>query len=65
MGKALVGEQVFVGANATIVDHVKVGDCAVIAAGAVVTEDVPEMALAAGVPARVKKIYGPSEEKPW
>jgi sugar O-acyltransferase (sialic acid O-acetyltransferase NeuD family) len=65
MGCAALGEQVYVGVNATVIDHVKVGKGAVIAAGAVVTKNVPEMALVAGVPAKVKKIYSNEQEKPW
>ncbi len=42
-----------IGANATIVCGVTVGEWAFVAAGAVVTRDVPAYALAAGVPARV------------
>jgi sugar O-acyltransferase (sialic acid O-acetyltransferase NeuD family) len=65
MGRAALGEQVYVGTNATVLNRVKVGNGAIIAAGAVVTKDVPEMALVAGVPAEVKKIYRTEEEKPW
>jgi sugar O-acyltransferase (sialic acid O-acetyltransferase NeuD family) len=65
MGCAALGEQVYVGTNATVIDHVKVGNGAIIAAGAVVTKDVLEMALVAGVPAEVKKIYRTETEKPW
>ena len=65
MGCANLGEQVYVGTNATVIDHVKVGNGAIIAAGAVVTKDVPEMSLVAGVPALVKKTYRSEQEKPW
>ena len=41
-----------IGANATIVCGTTIGECAFIAAGAVVTRDVPPFALMAGVPAR-------------
>ena len=43
-----------IGANATIVCGITVGDFSLIAAGAVVTKDVPAFALMAGVPARHK-----------
>ncbi len=42
-----------VGSNATIVSGVTVGTGALVGAGAVVTKDVPEYAIVAGVPARV------------
>lgn len=51
-----IGNNVWVGAHATILPGVTVGDNAVIAAGAVVTKDVPANAVAAGVPAKIKKI---------
>lgn len=49
----VLGEDVWVGAQAGITDGVTVGDHAVIAMGAVVTRDVPPWAIVAGVPARV------------
>lgn len=48
-----IGKNVWIGSHATILPGVTVGDDAVIAAGAVVTKDVPEKTVAAGVPARV------------
>jgi acetyltransferase-like isoleucine patch superfamily enzyme len=47
-----VGEGASVGARAVCVAPVKVGRWALVAAGAVVTRDVPDFALVAGVPAR-------------
>lgn len=47
-----VGQGASVGANATIVCGHRIGDYAFVAAGAVVTKDVPAYALVAGVPAR-------------
>ncbi|MBM7649372.1 UDP-2-acetamido-3-amino-2,3-dideoxy-glucuronate N-acetyltransferase [Bacillus ectoiniformans] len=41
-----------IGANATIVCGVTIGECAMVAAGAVVTKDLPDYALVAGVPAK-------------
>ena len=51
----IIGKNVWIGANATVVPGVKIGDGAIIAAGAVVTKDVPKNAIAAGVPAKVIK----------
>lgn len=46
-------KNVWVGSNATILSGVTIGESAVVAAGAVVTRDVPERAIVGGVPARV------------
>lgn len=51
--KTLIREGASIGANATIVCGHTVGKYAMVAAGAVVTKDVPDYALMAGVPARV------------
>jgi acetyltransferase-like isoleucine patch superfamily enzyme len=48
-----IGSDVWLGTKVTVVRGSTVGDGAVIAANAVVTRDVPEYAIAAGVPARV------------
>lgn len=50
-----LGKNVWVGSNVTILPGVTVGDDAVIAAGAVVTRDVPKATVAGGVPATVIK----------
>jgi acetyltransferase-like isoleucine patch superfamily enzyme len=48
-----IGDRVWIGTRAIILKGVTIGDGAVIAAGAVVTKDIPPRSLAAGVPARV------------
>lgn len=50
-----LGKRVWVGSHATILPGVTVGDNAVIAAGAVVTKDVPADTVVGGVPAKVIK----------
>jgi len=47
-----IGDYVWIGANATILQNVTIGDGAVICAGAVVTTDVPPYSIYGGVPAR-------------
>ena len=51
----VVEDDVLVGANAVVIEGVRVGRGAVVAAGAVVTRDVPEDTVVAGCPARVIK----------
>ena len=51
--KTLVKHGASIGANATIVCGITIGEYAMVAAGAVVTKDVPDFALVAGVPAKV------------
>ena len=51
--KTLIREGASIGANATIVCGHIIGKYAMVAAGAVVTKDVPDYALVAGVPAKV------------
>lgn len=48
----VIGRNVWIGARATVLQGVTVGDDSVVAAGAVVTDDVPPSTLVAGVPAR-------------
>jgi acetyltransferase-like isoleucine patch superfamily enzyme len=48
-----IGEHVWIGSRAMIMKGVTVGDGAVIAAGAIVTKNVPRRCLVAGVPAKV------------
>jgi acetyltransferase-like isoleucine patch superfamily enzyme len=49
----VIGKNVWVGAKATILQGVHIGDNAVIGANAVVTRDIPPNAIAVGIPARV------------
>lgn len=49
----IIGKRVWIGANATVLPGVKIGDGAVVAAGAVVTKDVPPCTIVGGVPARI------------
>ncbi len=51
----VVGNDVWIGSYAAIIDGVTIGDGAVIAAGAVVTKDVPPYAMVGGVPAKIIK----------
>ena len=57
-----IGNDVWIGARAIIMDGVHVGNGAVIACGAVVTHDVPPYAIVAGVPAKVIKFRATEED---
>lgn len=69
--QTIIGNDVFIGANATVLDGVKIADGAVIGAGAVVVDDIPPYGIAVGVPAKVVKYRFDSEtikallEKQW
>jgi acetyltransferase-like isoleucine patch superfamily enzyme len=52
-GNVSVGEEAFIGANATVLQNRRIGSRAIIGAGAVVTKDVPEGVTVTGVPAGV------------
>lgn len=51
----VIEDDVWIGTNATVLAGVRIGSHSVIAAGAVVTRDIPPHSLAAGVPAQVKR----------
>ena len=53
-----IGKRVWIGANATVTAGVTIGDNSVVAAGAVVTKDVPANVVVGGVPARIIKEIG-------
>ena len=51
----VIGKDCWIGANATLLPGVTIGDFSVVAAGSVVTKDVPSGTMVAGNPAVVKK----------
>ncbi|MDR3320169.1 MAG: acyltransferase [Desulfovibrio sp.] len=55
-GKIVVEEDVWIGANCVITPDVRIGRGAVVGAGAVVTCDVPSLAVVGGVPAKIIKL---------
>lgn len=59
----VIGKNVWIGSNATLLPGVTIGDGAIVAAGAVVTKDVAANSVVGGVPAKfIKKIDDPKEE---
>lgn len=53
--RTIIGNDVWIGANAIIMAGLKIGDGAVIAAGAIVTKDVKDYHVVAGIPAKTIK----------
>ena len=52
-----IGDDIWIGANTTIIAGVSIGKHSVIGAGSVVTKDIPDYCVAVGNPARVIKRY--------
>ena len=62
-GKVTVKKNAWIGMNVTICPGVTIGEYAVVAAGAVVTKDVPDYAVVGGVPAKVIRMQDPDEQR--
>ena len=73
VGKINVRDNVFIGYQAVVMPNVTIGPNAIVAAGAVVTKDVAEGDIVAGVPARpvgrvadlVQKLQSRTRDLPW
>ena len=61
-GDVIIDEDVWVGSNAVILSGVHIGRGAVVAAGSVVTKDVPAYSIVAGVPAKILKMRFSEEQ---
>jgi acetyltransferase-like isoleucine patch superfamily enzyme len=61
LGAVTVKRGAFIGAHSIILHGVTIGECAVVAAGSLVREDVPQFTLVAGSPAKVVKMLQPNE----
>ena len=62
-GKVTIKKNAWLGIGCTICPGVTIGENAVVAAGAVVTKDVPDNAVVGGCPAKIIKMLDPSEQK--
>ena len=60
-GNIYVDDDVWIGYQATVLSGVHIGQGAIIAAGAIVTNDVPPYSIVAGIPAKVIKYRFPKE----
>lgn len=61
----VIGNDVWIGANVTLLEGVNIGDGSIIAAGAVVTKDVPPYAIVGGVPAKVLDFRFSDDKIQW
>lgn len=62
-GKVIIKKNAWIGMNVTICPGVTIGKYAVVGAGAVVTKDIPDFAVAVGSPAKVIKYLDPKDQK--
>ena len=62
-GDIIVGDDAWLGFGVIVLDGVRIGKGAVVGAGSVVTEDIPDGGIAVGVPARVVKMRDGSPVK--
>lgn len=62
-GDIVIGNHAWLGVGATVLSGVKIGAGAVIGAGALVCTDIPENAIAVGMPAKVVKLRDEADEK--
>ena len=60
----VIGDNVWLGEKVAVLPGVRIGHGVVVGAGAVVTRDVPDHCIVAGVPARVIKRYD-FERQQW
>lgn len=62
-GPITIGDYVYIGTQSIILPNVRIGNNCIVAAGSVVTKDVPDGSVVAGVPARVIKTIDEYHDK--
>lgn len=60
-----IGDNVWIGANVSVLPGVTIGSNSVIGAGSIVTRDIPSGVVAAGCPCRVMREISPEDEAKW
>ncbi len=60
----IIGDDVWLGAGSIVLNGIRIGKGAIVGAGAVVTSDLPEFAVAAGIPAKVLRFRKQSNHPP-
>ena len=64
-GYPTIGNNVFIGCGAKILGKVSIGNNVIIGANSVVTKDIPDNAIAVGVPAHIISYDGKEHTKYW
>lgn len=62
-GEIIIGDNVFIGSNSTILYDVKIGSNVIIGAGSLVCKDIPDGVVAAGVPCKIIGSFDEYKEK--
>ena len=62
-GDVFIGNDVWIGTNVVVLRNVRIGDGAVLAAGSIVTKDVPPYAIVGGVPAKIIRYRSACEKE--
>lgn len=61
----VIGNRVWIGGNSTILPGITIGDNVIVAAGAVVTKDVPDNAIVGGNPAKIIRYLNEEDKEKW
>ena len=62
-GRIIIGNNVFIGSNTILLPGVRIGDNVVVAAGSIVSKDIPNNTVVAGVPAKKIRSFSEYKEK--